>query len=324
MKQNIDDLGVCGIVVADWDITEEFKPKTITTDYSSWICYISRRPVPANTPITDTYYWKPLMRLQTELAFDYNEFKEEMTKKFDNLRLLVETFLQSAATGSAIANEFGNSIYVGVNQKLLTEAINKVWAKFEDITGEIIQGINMQVSPLYFISEDGHDIHVTANTVETNGIFEKIQFYIDGELIREDLNTEYVEFNHHLDIKDTYDYVVMCKAQILGIEYTREKTITRYNEFYIGAGTDYTNIMNLDYSKQLNGTMRHNYNINFAEGDQLIIVMDANLYEEFIRADLNGAEIELTKETVTVDGKEYVVLTSDNWNAGTYNIDING
>ena len=41
MILNIDDLGVVGIVVDDWDIAKEFKPKTITTDYSSWITYNS-------------------------------------------------------------------------------------------------------------------------------------------------------------------------------------------------------------------------------------------------------------------------------------------
>ena len=69
-----------------------------------------------------------------------------------------------------------------------------------------------------------------------------------------------------------------------------------------------------------------NYNLRygFAEGDKLIIVMGASLYDGFIRADLNGAEIQFTEETVLIDGKQYVVLTSDTWSEGDYNIDING
>lgn len=330
-----DDLGIIGVVVEDWDITKAFKPKTITTDYSSWIAYISRKAVPENTPITNTEYWKPLTRLQSQLAFDYNEFKEEIRRefqdykndidtKFNNLRLIVESFLRSTEFGVALANEFGDNTYMGVNQKLLTESLNKLWAKFEDITGEILQGINMVVTPTFFVSEDGCDIHVSANTVETNGIFEKIQFFIDGELIHEDTNTEYVSFDHHLDIKNEYDYVIMCKAKIMGIEYPRQQIITRYNEFYIGAGSTYADIMDSAHAKQLNGTMRHNYDVPFAEGDKLVIVMGAALRDGFIRADLNGAEIELTEETVTVDDKQYVVLTSEAWSAGDYNIDING
>ena len=334
MKLEIDDLGVCGIVVDDWAIEKSFKPKTITTDYSSWICYISRRAVPANTPITDTYYWKPITRLQSNISFDYNEFKDQVTRevndfenqiniKFNNLRLLVESFLRSTEFGVALANEFGDNTFIGVNQKILTESLNKLWAKFEDITGEVLQGINMVVTPTFFISENGCDIHVSANTVETNGIFENIKFFINGELIHEESETEYVSFDYHIDNKDTYDYVVMCKAKIMGIEYTRQQIITRYNEFFIGAGSTYTDILDFAHSKQLNGTMRHNYDIEFNNGDKLIIVMGSTLRDGFIRADLNGVEIELTEQTVTIGSKQYVVLTSEPWSAGDYNIDIN-
>ena len=335
MKLEKDDLGIIGVVVEDWDITKPFRAKTITTDYSSWIAYISRKAVPENTPITNTEYWKPLTRLQSQIAFDYMEFKRNLTKefqdykddidtKFNNLRLLVESFLKSTEFGIALANEFGDNNFIGVNQKLLTESINELWAKFEDITGEVLQGINMVVTPTFFVSEDGCDVHISANTVETNGIFEKIQFFVDNHLIREDVGTEYVSFDYHLDNKDTYDYVVMCKAKIMGIPYTRQQVITRYNEFYIGAGSTYSDVMDSAHARQLNGTMRHNYDVTFSEGDKLIIVMGASLRPGFIRADLNGVEIELTEQTVTIDDKQYVVLTSEPWSEGDYNIDING
>jgi hypothetical protein len=110
----------------------------------------------------------------------------------------------------------------------------------------------------------------------------------------------------------------------MGIEYTRQQIITRYNEFYIGAGSTYADVMDSAHARQLNGTMRHNYNIKFNNGDKLIIVMGASLMDGFIRADLNGAEIELTEETITIDDKQYIVLTSKAWSEGEYNIDING
>lgn len=226
--------------------------------------------------------------------------------------------------GIAVSNEFGTDPHISVSQKTMTNAINKLWQKIEDITGEIIQGINMIVTPTFFVSEDGCDIHISANTVETNGIFEKIQFFVDGEMIHEDTNTEYVSFDHHLDIKNEYEYVIMCKAKIMGIEHTRQQIVTRYNEFYIGAGSTYADIMDSAHARQLNGTMRHAFDVTFGEGDKLIIMMGASLRDGFIRADLNGAEIELTEETVTIDDKQYVVLTSEAWSAGDYNIDING
>ena len=226
--------------------------------------------------------------------------------------------------GVAVSNEFGADTHISVSQKTLTDAINKIWQKIEDMTGETLQGINMVVTPTFFVSEDGCDVHISANTVETNGVFEKIQFFVDNELIFEDTFTEYVSFDHHLDIKPEYGYVIMCKAKIMGIEYTRQQIVTRYNEFYIGAGSAYADIMDSAHARQLEGTMRHNYDVTFAEGNKLIIVMGAALRDGFIRADLNGVEIQMEEETVTIDGKQYVVLTSDPWSAGDYNIDING
>ena len=242
------------------------------------------------------------------------ELHKDLQNQIDSLEI----------AGVAVSNEFGTDPHISVSQKTLTDAINKLWEKIEDITGEVLQGINMVVTPTFFVSEDGCNIHVSANTVETNGIFEKIQFFVDGEVIYEDTNTEYVSFDHHLDTKPTYDYVVMCKAKIMGIEYTRQQIITRYNEFYIGAGSTYADVMDSAHARQLNGTMRHNYDVTFDEGDKLVIVMGASLRDGFIRADLNGAEIELTEETVTIDDKQYVVLTSEAWSEGDYNIDING
>ena len=248
---------------------------------------------------------------------------EVVTKLTEDLQNQIDAYNEH---GVMVSNQFGTDTHISVSQKTLTDAINKLWEKIEDMTGEVLQGVNMVVTPTYFISEDGCDIHITANTVETNGLFEKIQFFVDGELIHKEEFAEYVSFDHHIDVKPApdYTYVIMCKAKIMGVEYTRQQVITRYNEFFIGAGNTYTDILDSAHSRQLNGTMRHNYDVTFGEGDKLIIVMGATLRDGFIRADLNGVEIELTEQTVTIDEKQYVVLTSEPWSAGTYNIDING
>lgn len=260
-------------------------------------------------------------KARQELTPDLEALENKMKGADAKLQNQIDSFNEH---GVSVSNEFGANPHIGISQKTLTDAINKIWQKLEDITGEVFQGISMLVTPTFFVSEDGCDIHVSANTAEANGIFEKIQFFVDGEKIYEDTNTEYVSFDHHLDTKPTYDYVVMCKAKIMGIEYTRQQIITRYNEFYIGAGSTYADVMDSAHARQLNGTMRHNYDVTFDEGDKLVIVMGASLRDGFIRADLNGAEIALTEETVTIDDKQYVVLTSEAWSTGEYNIDING
>jgi hypothetical protein len=181
MQLNIDDLGVVGIVVEDWDITKEFKPKTLTTDYSSWITYISRKHVPANTPITDVEYWKPVARLQNDLSFDYNVFKEEVTKKMYNLTLLVDTFLESTEHGMAIANEFGNSTHISISQKLITQACVLLYSMIYNLQnceievtedGDIVLGIDDELPDIDPFrpdpqpDPDGHNHNEVLDTLE--------------------------------------------------------------------------------------------------------------------------------------------------------------
>ena len=321
MKLEIDDLGVCGVVVDDWAIEKSFKPKTITTDYNSWICYISRRAVPANTPITDTYYWKPLVRLQAQLAFNYETFKAYVESRLKTMDLEIESFLQSAAGGTAITDQFGNSELVAVNQKVHTTAINKIYEILEDITGNVYHGINMVVTPEYFIGEDGATVSITANTTEANGIFEFIEFYINGSLIARDENVD--SFSYNTTINETS--VVKCVAKILGVEYTREKIITHYNSFWLGAGNSYSDIMNVEHVIPITNGMRGAYDVDVTQGQHIIVVVGESLAGGFLRADLNSVEINFVESTVTVDGKNYKVFTSEEvYSAGTYNIDING
>lgn len=223
--------------------------------------------------------------------------------------------------GWAISNEFGSNTHIGISQKTLTAAFNRLWSKLEDITGEALQGINMLVTPDYFISETGADVHITANTVETNGIFEHIAFYGNGTLIAEADNVDYFEFDHHIDETT----VIECVAKIMGIEYTRQHIVTHYNSFWLGAGSSYNDIMNVSHVIPITNGMRGAYDVSVAAGQHIIVVVGDSLKAGFIRADMNGFEIPFTETSIVKDNVTYRVFTSVNtYNAGTYNIDING
>lgn len=156
--------------------------------------------------------------------------------------------------GVSVSNEFGDNPHISISQKTLTEdrdrqdnliselgqrmtsvedrlssvtdAINRLWQKLEDITGETLRGISMTVTPDSFHSEDGCDVRITASTTETNGIFEHIAFYANDVLIAEYENTDAVQpLDHHID--DTT--VFTCVAKILGNTYTRHATVTNNN-----------------------------------------------------------------------------------------------
>ena len=223
--------------------------------------------------------------------------------------------------GVVVSGEFGQNEHISINQKTLTQAINRIWAKIEDMTGEALQGITMQVTPTYIISEDGCTVHIAANTVDTNGIFEKITFYGNGIKFAEAENV--TEFNYDHQITETT--VIRCVAKIMGIEYERQAVVTHYNSYWLGCGSNYQSVMDLAHVIPVTPGLRSVHDVTASDNDHIIIILGESLADGFIRADINGIEIPFTSQTVTVDDKNYVVYTSVNtYEAGTYNIDING
>lgn len=223
--------------------------------------------------------------------------------------------------GMAVSNVLGSDEHIGVSQKAVTDAVNRIWQKLEDISGETLQGFDMLVTPSYFIGEDGCTVHVTASTAAMSGSFEHLSFYVNGELVHEAANTDYIEFD--TGISETS--VVRCTARILGVEYSRQEVITHHSSFWLGAGSGYAGIMDAAHAIPITNGMRGAYDVTVREGQRIIVVVAESLRDGFIRADLNSVEIPFTETSVTLDGKAYRVFTSENtYQAGTYNIDING
>lgn len=220
-----------------------------------------------------------------------------------------------------VSDTFGNSQTITVSQKLLTDTINDIYAKIRELNGEPPVGLYMTVTPEYFIGEEGADIHIEA--ISTSGLFEKVSFLIDGVQLEGAENRLVYRLAADTHIDDTS--TVKCKATVLGIDYEIEKTITRYNSFWLGAGATYTDIMDVAHNIPFENRIRGAYNVTCQEGDHIIVIVGEHLKEGFIRADLNGFEIPFSTEKVSIGGNDYWVMTSENvYVAGTYNIDING
>jgi hypothetical protein len=83
--------------------------------------------------------------------------------------------------------------------------------------------------------------------------------------------------------------------------------------------------MDVQHVIPITNGMRGAYDVIVHEGEHIIVIVGESLREGFIRADINGVEIAFTESTVTVDDNTYRVFVSkDTYQAGTYNIDING
>lgn len=246
----------------------------------------------------------------------YNDKISVLEAKVKAVETLVNSFLRSKAAGGGIAlsSSFGEEEYIGINQKALTEAINKIWDKLSEISGDDYKGINLQITPDYFFG-DQTNVHIIASSESIQGKFEKLQIYLDENLITEAENVDSFEY----DITVNKTSVLKCIATILGIEYKDMKTIYHYNAFWMGSGSTYQNI--ITPQNVVNLEEKKNYDVIFNNGDYLIIVTEGG----FIRADMNGLEIPFNEpQNVIIDGKIYKVYKSKNtYNQGTYNIDIN-
>ena len=265
---------------------------------------------------------KPPLKFKLGLGcVKFDNLSEGVKKKInrvDDLQNQIESLV--AGSGVPISTEFGDSDLLVISQRAMTEAINKIWGKLEEITGESLKGFSLIVTPEYYIGEDGCTVHISASSAETAGRFEKIQFFINNMLVTEAEDVESLEYT--TEVYETCE--VKCIAKILGIEYTETKMLTHYSSFFLGASTSYTNIMNVAHVIPINDHMRGNYDIPFNDGDYLYVVVGKSLRDGFARADMNGVEIQFNETEITQDGKQYVVFTSKNtFQRGTYNIDIN-
>ena len=269
-----------------------------------------------------------LNQLSNDLKDYVNELRNNFNIEFNVLKnriktieIQLNTFLQSTE-GTALTDQFGDNEYLGVTQKTLTDAINRIWDKLGEISGMNYSGISLIVSPNYFVGEEGTNIHIQASTENTTGMFEKLQIFINGELLQETKNVDYFE----CDTQVNETVIITCKAKILGREYTKSKTIYKHTAFWIGSGNTYQDVMKFSNLKDVdNKFMRCNYDVTFNQDEYLFIILGDNLYDNFQRVDMNGVEVSLIQEDVIIEDKIYRIYRSENiYTQGTYNFDING
>lgn len=227
-----------------------------------------------------------------------------------------EHIQDGAVTAEKLAGGIGNAIISMVMQDL-----DKIWAKIAEITGEQLQDLHFDVTPKYFISEEPVPVHISASSVGNNGSFDYIAFYINGVKVIDASGVDTLEFD--TEISDTSE--IKYEATILGTDYADSAVVVHYNSYWLGAGKNYQEVMDIAHIIPITSGLRGAYDIVFEQGDHLYVILSRSLRDQFIRADMNSFEIPFNETVITVDDREYCVLESINaYMAGTYNIDING
>ena len=330
MKLQIDDLGHVTIGVEDWDINSSFDRLTLTTDYSTWITYISRKKVPVGIPITDINYWKPIGRLKNDLVFNYQEFKDEIRKDIHNysnlitaynnkikaLDNVISSFLATNSGGEAFSTQFGNSQVMGITQKTLTDAFKNIYKILENITGENMITVTTTISPDVFNKKEGGQCNI--NVVTSFALIDSVKVYLNNSSIPiiEEYSIE--SFSRSIELTDTTDVKVI--ATVLGKPYETNKHIIGMTEFFVGAGENYSDIMVPQWNRLYDGNPQGQYNVSVTEDQRIIIVLPTEDASKIEQIEMNDFNIPMD---ISIYGTYTVYTSLNTYKAGNYIIDIN-
>lgn len=219
--------------------------------------------------------------------------------------------------GGFVSNQFGGDDNISISQRTLTNAINAIWKTIRDMKGEVNDGITVTITPDWFISEDTAQVNISAKA--NDGVFEKLQIYINDEPVFEEPVENVQMIEHVATMSETSR--VKTVAQILGMEYTDEQIVTKYYPFFMGSGQDWEDIVNEQYVRNLNnGKLRGGYNINIEhDGDYMFIIIPTSRQSEIVRFDMNGYEIPME----VINNQVYTIYKSANaYRKGLFQIDI--
>ena len=77
MKEQINNLGKVSITVEKdyWSIDKAYDKLTVVEKEGDFGTYLSRKPVPAGTQLTNREYWIPFSSLKEEIVIAFNEVK---------------------------------------------------------------------------------------------------------------------------------------------------------------------------------------------------------------------------------------------------------
>jgi hypothetical protein len=225
-------------------------------------------------------------------------------------------------SGLALSNIFGGDPHIGISQKKLSWFANYVLTMLEEALGRTLLGFTWEVTPTYIYGEWPTTVHITAQPTNDGDYFEHIWLYSNDELVNE-VTEPTPSYEFDIDLQQSVN--IRLEAQLLGEVYERNQRVNHYDSFWLGGGATYADIMNQAHNINFSEGTRLAKDVTVADGEHIIIMMGDAWVPAFIRADMNGSEIEFDETTVTIDGKNYKVLTSKSvFEAGTYNIDING
>lgn len=287
METQKEKLGKVSITVEEdyWDIKKVYKKLTIVERQSTGTTYLSRKPVPAGTSISNRKYWIKFSK--------WSDIPYEITQ------------------------EFGDSDELVISQKVITKKIDDLQDQINNLHPGVI-GVGITANPNLIYDNSSSNVTITAK-MNDNSIADKIEIKIGETVIGSENNVSELVVTQILNGTTT----IKAYAVQSGFDYDASTKVTGTKPYYIGSGTEYNDVVNNSCKQNIKSSPSGTYNVTINNnGDYVFFVIPRTM--NINSAKMSGFDFPLqAPQNVEIEGVEYKYYQSANtYDAGTLTIVI--
>lgn len=266
MQLQIENLGKVAVTVEQgyWDVNKDYDKLTIVEIKDNFATYISRKPVPAGTEVTNREYWIPFSSLKEEIVLAYNQWVEHYGSIINNHEGRITVAEQEIELHDSEIFE----------QQTITNkheiAIVELQAIVNRIIGEVYGGPEFYADKDYCAKEEDTEIVFVGKAVGS----ENAKFYLlDGfELLYETTGTSF-SYTHVMkaDTNTTFRLIsvegekvyksdIVIKSVLPIILYNDD---TKYTEQYFANIDDVKVTINLNVASTIGIAIPNNFGLQY-------------------------------------------------------------
>ena len=287
MEIQKEKLGKVSITVEKdyWDIKKVYKKLTIVERQSTGTTYLSRKPVPAGTSISNRKYWIKFSK--------WSDIPYEITQ------------------------EFGDSDELVISQKVITKKIDDLQDQINNLHPGVI-GVGITANPNLIYDDSSSNVTITAK-MNDNSVADKIEIKIGDTIIGSENNVSELVITQILNGTTT----IKAYAVQSGFDYDASTKVTGTKPYYIGSGTEYNNIVNNSCKQSIKASPSGTYNVTINNNsDYVWFVVPNNMTINKVTMSGFNFPIE-SPQIVEIEGNTYKVYRSSNtYDAGIITIVI--
>lgn len=287
METQKEKLGKVSITVEEdyWDINKVYKKLTIVERQSTGTTYLSRKPVPAGTSISNRKYWIKFSK--------WSDIPYEITQ------------------------EFGNSEELAISQKVITKKIDDLQDQINNLHPGVI-GVGITANPNLIYDDSSSNVTITAK-MNDNSIADKIEIKIGETIIGSENNVSELVITQILNGTTT----IKAYAVQGGFDYDASTKVTGTKPYYIGSGTEYNDVVNDSCKQNIKASPAGTYNVTVPNNEDYVFFVVPRAMN-INSAKMSGFDFPLQAPVnIEIDGVEYKYYQSANtYDAGTLTIVI--